>query len=83
MGVRYSDPSGSGLVGKYTCEHERSDSFAKFFDEKVRKITEEVTIDLNVFNGHTKIEADCQMFMGTEEVVHVSRASNAKIVRVF
>ena len=50
-------------------EQERSDCFAKFFEDKVNKITATVQIDPNVFNETRKINADSQMFMGPEEVI--------------
>ena len=50
-------------------EHERSDYFASFFEEKVKIITEQVKVEQDVYNGRQKINAISQMFMGPKEVI--------------
>ena len=59
-------------------EHERSDCFAKFFEDKVKNITESVQIVPQVFNGTRKIFADSQMFMGPDEVVKCIKSIKCK-----
>ena len=56
------------LEGRAVCEHERSDCFANFFENKVKQITEETLIDPGVYNGIRKIFASNEMFMSVMEV---------------
>ena len=59
-------------------EHERSDYFASFFDEKVKTITDRVKIDDLVYNGSRKIDADNQMFMGPADVIECIKSIKCK-----
>ena len=56
------------LRGLPVGEHERSDCFASFFEEKVKGITDNTIVDPLVYNGKTKLEADSRMFMSANEV---------------
>ena len=59
-------------------EHERSDYFASFFDEKVKTITDRVKIDDLVYNASRKIDADNQMFMGPADVIECIKSIMSK-----
>ena len=48
--------------------HERSDCFAKHFEQKVKTITENVTVTGQVYNGYRKVFAHEEMFMSINEV---------------
>ena len=61
-------------------EHERSDYFASFFEDKVKTITNQVNIDKNVYNGSGKIDAVNQMFMEPNEVIKCMKSLNCKLV---
>ena len=56
------------LNGQIVNEHERSECFASFFENKVRIITYSTVVDESVYNGIKKIEAGDLMFMGINEV---------------
>ena len=56
------------LDGKVIGEHERSDCFANFFENKVKQITDETITDPSVYNGTRKIFAGNEMFMSLLEV---------------
>ena len=49
-------------------EHERSECFAKFFENKVKEITENTIVDQTIYNGVRKIFAGDSMFMSSQEV---------------
>ena len=49
-------------------ENERSDSFAKFFENKIKTITENVQVDPLVYNGSRKMNAENCMFMTRDDV---------------
>ena len=44
-------------------EHERSNCFATYFDEKIRNITNSTLVDPSVYNGVNKIVAGDEMFI--------------------
>lgn len=45
------------------CEELIPDEFAQFFDQKIRGLANEVTIDVNVYNGQKKVTSVSKMFM--------------------
>ena len=49
-------------------EHERSSSFASYFEQKIKSITDSTIIDDNVYNGAQKMMVEDSMFMSTREV---------------
>ena len=49
-------------------EGQLSESFANYFDQKVKKIVETCRIDENVYNGRKKIETINDNFMSVEKV---------------
>ena len=63
-------------------EHERSDYFASFFEEKVKIITEQVKVEQDVYNGRRKIDAISQMFMGPKEVIECIKSIKCKALRL-
>ena len=75
-------PNTMTFGNKIINEHERSDCFASFFEEKVRTITESVVIDPNVFNGSRKIHAGDLMFMGPGEVLSCMKSLKCKIINM-
>ena len=48
--------------------HERSEVFARFFENKVKEITDSTLVDQQVYNGRRKIFATDEMFMSIHEV---------------
>ena len=46
--------------------HERSKSFASFFDCKVKQITDSTVVDPGVYNGARKLFVDCRILMNSE-----------------
>ena len=48
--------------------HERSDCFTKHFEQKVKTITENVTVTGQVYNGYRKVFAHEEMFRSINEV---------------
>ena len=56
-------PRSMTVGGRMINEHDRSDSFANFFDEKIKLITTAVNIDPNVYNGTRKLVANDLMLL--------------------
>ena len=55
--------------------------FARFFDEKIKTITTEVSIDQDVHNGRVKVGAMNKMFMGpisVKEVMSTLKVKNSE-----
>ena len=50
-------------------DHERPDSFAQFFEGKVKLITESTIVDPRVYNGTRKVEAADSMFMNSDDIM--------------
>ena len=48
--------------------HKRSDSFAQFFDTKIKAIINDVEINPSVYNGIKKLIATNYMFMSSNEI---------------
>ena len=61
-------PASMTLGGQKINEHERSNCFATYFEEKIRSITNSTLVDPNVYNGVNKMVAGDEMFMSISEV---------------
>ena len=61
-------PVSMTLGGQKISEHDRSDCFATYFEEKIRNITNSTVVDPSVYNGVRKMVAGNEMFMSIGEV---------------
>ena len=74
-----SIPKCMTLDGMPIGEHERSESFATFFESKVKTITDSTMVDPSVYNGTRKLVAGCEMFMTPSEVEKCINQDNSKL----
>ena len=66
------------LDGVLISEPERASTFAAFFNQKIKSITDATIVDQNVYNGVPKIAAADFMFMSTGEIVDCIKSIKMK-----
>ena len=71
-------PVSMTLGGQKISEHDRSDCFATYFEEKIRNITNSTLVDQSVYNGVRKMVAGNEMFMSIGEVENCIRSIKIK-----
>ena len=54
------------------------EAFARFFNEKISKIVQEILIDPNVYNGKKKINSQNHNFMSAPDVVTAVKSLSIK-----
>ena len=61
-------PSSLYLNNMEVIKSDQPDAFAHHFDDKIKKIVNNVGIDNNVYNGRKKVNAENKFFMSRDEV---------------
>ena len=64
-------PNVKSLDGNVVSGNERSQSFADFFEQKVRNIVRNTVVDAEVYNGERIILADDEMFMSRQDITTI------------
>ena len=60
------------------CSTKIADIFANFFDEKVKRIINECSLDENVYNGSQKVNSICQNFMTPDNIIVAIKSLKSK-----
>ena len=66
------------IAGKTIHTDDLSESFAEFFDNKVKRIVETCEVDSSVYNGKKKLNCDTENFMTVENVSNAMKSVKIK-----
>ena len=67
------------IAGKTIPVDDLSESFADFFDNKVKRVVETCEVDDNIYNGKKKLECGNENFMTLENVSRAMKSVKIKI----